>query len=233
MKVRGFWSESIAIAFFIEVIQNILIPASERIHRIIEAHISPVDYEIIGTIILIISRDEIRHHNRKSLLLRDLINAMNIVLNFLGKFFSTDICHRNNKWYEEYTKSRKTRKIFFTRGKKTKKVPHREETDIFEIFLPETSARALRFESWIFLVFSSCIFSRNFCINGAQGGTRTPTPFGIRTSSVHVYQFHHLGRCISIRIVFFLSILSKKLCMVHPVGFEPTTDGFEDRYSSS
>ncbi len=121
MKVRGFWSESIAIAFFIEVIQNILIPASERIHRIIEAHISPVDYEIIGTIILIISRDEIRHHNRKSLLLCDLINAMNIVLNFLGKFFSTDICHRSNKWYEEYTKSRKTRKIFFTRRKRGKK----------------------------------------------------------------------------------------------------------------
>gem|GEM_PF-6286870 len=28
---------------------------------------------------------------------------------------------------------------------------------------------------------------------GAQEGTRTPTPFGIRPSSVRVYQFHHLS----------------------------------------
>lgn len=29
--------------------------------------------------------------------------------------------------------------------------------------------------------------------NGAQGGTRTPTPYGTRTSNVCVYQFHHLS----------------------------------------
>lgn len=28
---------------------------------------------------------------------------------------------------------------------------------------------------------------------GAQGGTRTPTPFGTATSTLRVYQFHHLG----------------------------------------
>ena len=28
---------------------------------------------------------------------------------------------------------------------------------------------------------------------GAQGGTRTPTPYGTRPSNVCVYQFHHLS----------------------------------------
>ena len=34
---------------------------------------------------------------------------------------------------------------------------------------------------------------RTMRMGGAQEGTRTPTPFGIRPSSVRVYQFHHLS----------------------------------------
>ena len=52
--------------------------------------------------------------------------------------------------------------------------------------------------------------------DGAREGTWTLTPFGIRTSSVHVY--HSITRADY---------------LVHPVGFEPTTNGFEDRYSSN
>lgn len=35
--------------------------------------------------------------------------------------------------------------------------------------------------------------SRLLPLSGAQGGTRTPTPYGTRTSNVCVYQFHHLS----------------------------------------
>ena len=45
----------------------------------------------------------------------------------------------------------------------------------------------------------------------AQGGTRTRRPRGIRTSSVRVCQFRHLG-VVEVR-----------------VGVEPTHDGFADR----
>ena len=63
--------------------------------------------------------------------------------------------------------------------------------------------------------------------DGAQEGTWTLTPFGIRTSSVHVYH--------SITWAFFWNTISSNwtTSMVHPVGFEPTTNGFEDRYSSN
>ncbi len=71
----------------------------------------------------------------------------------------------------------------------------------FSIFLtkifntPTSGNEAKSAQAFYFLIFDLMIFIRfRFVIRfevGARGGTRTPTPFGLRTSNVRVYQFHH------------------------------------------
>ena len=64
--------------------------------------------------------------------------------------------------------------------------------------------------------------------DGAQRGTRTPTPFGTSSSGLRVYQFHHLGD------VFLYYSTKQVLCnsyLVGPDGIEPSTSAFVARRS--
>ncbi len=126
---------------------------------------------------------------------------------------------------------------------------------------------------------SPVLSNESYFLSGAQDGTWTHTPEGIRTSNVRVYHsttwayfavhgrlvrvplssfrsreygfyrfakvahlpFHHLGKNETLfqrnNSKLWGFILNRDFLlnsrMVHPVGFEPTTNGFEDRYSSN
>lgn len=53
-------------------------------------------------------------------------------------------------------------------------------------------------ESTLQHIFEPFFTASQAGVSGAQGGTRTRTPYGIRPSNVGVYQFRHPGRVVSI-----------------------------------
>jgi hypothetical protein len=85
-------TKTIFFSAFIEVIHDILIPARECVEIIIEAHITPVDDEVIWRDL--ISGDIVRHHHRVALLFCDLIDTLDIFLDLIGELVTRHICHR-------------------------------------------------------------------------------------------------------------------------------------------
>jgi len=96
LKTRSTYIESIdlIIRIFIEIIHDILSPSRESIDIIIEIHISPVDDEVIRS--LISPLYIICHHHRISLFLCNLIDPLDVVLYLISELLSRELGHKSN-----------------------------------------------------------------------------------------------------------------------------------------
>ena len=86
-----FWHASsppFIIGSFIEVIHDILTPPREGVEVVIEAHIAPVDDEVIIRVLCLRPTDIVRHHDRVALLFGNLVNPLDIFLDFISEVLS-------------------------------------------------------------------------------------------------------------------------------------------------